>query len=236
MIQLSNVFKSFGKQPVLNGIQIRILQGEHVMLTGISGCGKSTLLRIIAGLEFPDRGTVLLEDTVVSEGAKIEISADKRSIGFVPQDLGLWDNLSVRKNIRLGRKLDESLYSDLLKKSDLVGLEMKSIGLLSSGERQRVALLRALISQPEILLLDEPFASLDLLRKKDFYEAINSLVNDDCTLITVTHDPTDWMGLKPNRLVALEDGVIKDDHSKPSAGSPFNSRILHAWKELGVNM
>ena len=235
MIQLLNICKTFGAQEILKDIQLHALPGEHVMLTGVSGSGKSTLLRIIAGLETPDQGKVLLNDEVVSEDTRIIISAEERPVGFVPQDLGLWGNLTARQNIQLGRKLDNVLYSKLLEQSGLAELEKKSVSLLSSGERQRVALVRALVIQPKILLLDEPFASLDLLKKRDFYAAVDSLVNEDCTLITVTHDPTDWTGLKPDRLVVLEGGAIKDNYSKGSNDYRFKSKILKAWKAFGFS-
>lgn len=235
MIQLFNIFKSFGKQEILQGVQLSILRGTHVMLTGISGCGKSTLLRLIAGLESPDRGKILLNDTVVFEETTVIESAEKRSLGLVPQHLGLWENLTVRQNIQLGRQLNSSLYRQLLKKSGLSKLETQSVALLSAGERQRVALVRALITQPKILLLDEPFASLDLLKKQDFHAAVKELVNNNCTILTVTHDPIDWIGLVPDRLLVLEDGIIKDDYSKGSINYVFKSRILNAWKAFEVN-
>ena len=236
MIQLFNLSKTFGKQNVLKDIEIHVPQREHVMLTGVSGCGKSTLLRIIAGLETANQGKVLLNDAIVSDDAKIILNAEKRSVGFVPQDLGLWGNLSVRQNIKLGRKLNQSLYNELLKRAGLAEFEEKSVGLLSSGERQRVALLRALVSQPKILLLDEPFASLDLPKKKDFYTALNALISDDCTVITVTHDPTDWIGLKPDRLIALEEGALKDNYVRDSDHREFESEILKTWKTFGLNL
>jgi ABC-type Fe3+/spermidine/putrescine transport system ATPase subunit len=233
MIQLSNIYKTFGKQDVLKDVQLHISKGEHVMLTGVSGSGKSTLLRIISGLEAPDQGKVFLDGQIVSENKKIIVSPEKRSIGFVPQDLGLWGNLNVRQNIRLGRRLDDSLYNELLKKSELAELEKKSVSLLSYGECQRVALVRTLVSKPKILLLDEPFASLDLLKKQSFYIAMKSLVNHECTLVTVTHDPMDWNGLQPDRLVVLEDSNIKDDYTKNSRDFKFKSNVLKVWQTFG---
>lgn len=236
MIEVANIHKSFGRQSVLKGVRLRVAGQEHVMLTGTSGCGKSTLLRLIAGLELPDKGAISLDGTVVAEDTKMRVSADKRSIGFVPQDLGLWNNLSVQQNILLGRKLYDSFYTNLLEASGLAAVERKLVGCLSSGERQRVALLRALVARPKILLMDEPFASLDLLRKREFYTAIERLVTEDCTLITVTHEPTDWMGLKPSRLLALEDGCIKDDILRDSHATQVESKILQAWQALGIQV
>jgi len=235
MIQLINISKAFGKQDVLKDVQLHISKGEHVMLTGISGSGKSTLLRIISGLEIPDKGNVLLDDQIVSENTKIMVNPEKRSIGFVPQDLGLWGNLNVRQNIRLGRELDDSLYDSLLQKSALAKLEKRPVGLLSSGERQRVALVRALVSRPNILLLDEPFASLDLLKKQDFYSALSNLVENECTVVTVTHDPIDWKSLIPDRLIVLEDSKIRDNYPKDSGGTSSQSAILKAWNQIGFN-
>ena len=229
MIQLSNISKSFKKQEVLSKLELNIEQGEHVMLTGVSGCGKSTLLRLIAGLDTPDQGEIVLGTTVVTKDGSLLSNPEERSIGFMPQDLGLWSNLNVKQNIQLGRKLDPDFYAELLKRAELSQFEKESVSLLSAGEKQRVALVRALVSRPKILLLDEPFASLDLIKRSSFYKSLKELTSENSTIATVSHDPTDWHGLNPDRLVVIEDKKNKEEFRKDLFNTSPKSRLLQAW-------
>ncbi len=145
-IRLKQIFKSFGKEIILNNINLEIKKGEILAILGISGIGKTTLLRIIASLEYPHRGEVYVEDKKVTENRKILIPPYKRKIGFIFQNLGLWEHLTVEKQI-------EFVLSDKDKRK-------KKPYQLSGGEKQRLAIARSFAQEPEFLLLAEPSLKL----------------------------------------------------------------------------
>src|SRR5579875_2177805 len=164
-IQVSDISKRFGDFTALGGVSLEIPEGSLTALLGPSGSGKSTLLRIIAGLELPDSGTVLIEGADVSH-----VPPQKRGIGFVFQHYAAFHHMSVRDNVAFGlqiRKLPKpevrSRVDELL---ELVGLAKwagQRPAQLSGGQRQRMALARALAVAPKVLLLDEPFGALDAI-------------------------------------------------------------------------
>ncbi len=236
IIDIQGVFKAYKKQQVLTNVSFELEQGAHVMLTGGSGCGKSTLLQIIAGLEIPDKGVVEIHGKRVTEGGSLLVPPHQREIGFVPQGLGLWGNLSVRENILLGRKASKRRLQDLLQRANLESIQNKAVETLSAGERQRVALLRALLFEPPLILLDEPFSSLDLIKKKSFYEAVTELVQKDCSLITVSHDPIDWVGLSPDKLMVLEGGEISESYQRGQSVTSYKTQLLQTWAEYGFTL
>ena len=165
-ISIEGVEKRFGRYPALNGVSLEIGHGELLALLGPSGSGKTTLLRLIAGLEFPDRGRVLFDKDDVTY-----LHAAARQVGFVFQQYALFKHMTVARNVAFGldvrrkgkppkaeiaRRVDE-----LLKLVELDGMGPRYPSQLSGGQRQRVALARALAVSPRVLLLDEPFGALD---------------------------------------------------------------------------
>jgi len=234
MIRLINLTKSYSKQCVFSHVELEVISGERVALTGPSGCGKSTLLRILAGLETPDSGEVYLSGERSSRGSEIVIAPHRRRLGFVPQSLGLWPNLSVHKNVSVGlRGRSRHEIMEYLEKAGVQHLAKKKAGYLSAGEKQRVALIRALIRKPKILLLDEPFSNLDISRKREFYDWLDQMLTDETACLAVTHQPGDVYGLKANRVLVMEEKKIVEEWD-PKAGFPeeFASQTLRAWREL----
>src|ERR671913_2390436 len=185
--------KSFGSTPVLTGVDLTVPSRSLTALLGPSGCGKTTLLRLVAGFEEPDAGTVTLGGTVVS-GAGRTVPARSRGIGFVPQEGGLFPHLTVAANVAFGlprgQRKDRSRIAGLL---ELVGLPPdlaeRAPHQLSGGQQQRVALARALAPEPSLVLLDEPFSSLDASLREETRRAVaEALRATGATAVLVTHE------------------------------------------------
>ena len=194
LLQLNNISVAYGEHTIVEGINLQLQEGEISCLLGPSGCGKTTLLRAIAGFEQPSVGEVSIRDHVVSTPEKI-LAPENRHIGMVFQDFALFPHLTIEANIRfgLGKKISEK---DQLKRCnellDLIGLSgsnKKYPHQLSGGQQQRIALARALAPEPDILLLDEPFSSLDVeLREQLAREVREILKQQNITAVLVTHD------------------------------------------------
>jgi ABC-type spermidine/putrescine transport systems, ATPase components len=185
-VKVENISKKFGKHEVLKNINFEIKDKEIFVIIGPSGSGKSTLLRIIAGLEFPDEGKVLFDETDVTA-----IPANKRGIGMVFQDYAVWPHMSVEDNVKFVIK-DKTNADEIVKRSlEMVGLLNKRKNMpnqLSGGELQRVAIARALAVNPKILLLDEPLSNLDeKIRKEPLIELIDIIKENKLTALFVTH-------------------------------------------------
>lgn len=219
MIAIENISKSFDKQQLFENFSLKIKQGEKVILTGPSGCGKTTILRMLVGLETPDKGNV-------SHDSSAELA-------WIPQDLGLWANLSVFKNIALVYKGEKAERKEaimaMLDKLGIAALAKKKVSKISSGEKQRVAMARALINRSKLLVFDEPFSSLDIEKRAQLFNLLLEHIDEHTTLVAVTHDPYDALGLKVDRIAVLEDGKLKDNCSFDQIDSA-TSRTLRAWQ------
>lgn len=215
VLEISNLHKSFGKQHLfsLQKIFLQLHEGEIITLLGPSGCGKTTLLRLIAGLELPNSGQIILNGKEVN-GSKTYISPHKRKIGMVFQDYALFPHLTVSKNILFGTKKDTSIFKkDKLNQIlDLIGMHQQKDQFphqLSGGQQQRVALGRALAQDPDILLLDEPFSNIDQsLKGKIRKEVLYILKKSKKAAIFVSHDIDDAMHIS-DRIVLMNNGKIE---------------------------
>ncbi len=213
--ELQNVSKSYGGKPVLSHLSLTFEAGRHTAVVGPSGCGKSTLLRLVAGLDAPSSGRVLIDGEVVSEPEVVLRPPHRRHLAMVFQDLALWPNLSVLGNVSLGlagkhlpRQEAKTRAEESLSICGIVDLAARKPGQLSGGQQQRVALARAMAARPTFLLLDEPFASLDLSTKDRLLTEIRSLAEaHPLTLIVVTHDPLEAITLCQHAVV-LDDGML----------------------------
>jgi iron(III) transport system ATP-binding protein len=216
-LTVQDVTKSFGSTEVLTGIDLRVASGSLTALLGPSGCGKTTLLRLIAGFDDPDSGSIAVGDRVVARPGRI-VPARDRGIGFVAQEGALFPHLSVAANVAFGlprrQRRDAGRVRELLR---LVGLEEsladRAPHQISGGQQQRVALARALAPRPSLVLLDEPFSSLDAgLREETRGAVAEALAAAGATAVLVTHDQAEALSmadqvavLRNGRLVQLTD-------------------------------
>ena len=190
-LKVKNIDLSFGKEKILNGLNLEIEKGSVVAITGESGSGKTSLLRVICGLESPSNGEIVL-DTQTLFNDKISVPTEKRNIGLVIQEKVLFPHLDVRKNIEFGiskKNSKEDLSNEIMEKLNISDLAKKYPHELSGGESQRVALGRSIIMTPKVLMLDEPFTGLDKKLKTKIYPVIKSILKDNkITSLMVTHD------------------------------------------------
>ncbi|MFC4736205.1 ABC transporter ATP-binding protein [Bacillus daqingensis] len=214
-IQLDNITKSFSTtgRPAVDGLSLKIKEGEIVSLLGPSGCGKTTTLRMIAGFENPTSGTIRIDGaSIVSESNSLP--PEKRGIGMVFQDYALFPHMTIAKNVMFGLNKWKSREKKKRVKEvlDLVGLEEyadRFPSQLSGGQQQRVALARALAPKPHVVLMDEPFSNLDAgLREKMRFDVTNILRRANTTAIIVTHDQKDAFAVS-DRVVVMNEGVIQ---------------------------
>jgi ABC-type sugar transport system ATPase subunit len=238
-LEISNARLSFASRPVLAGLDLALPAGLLV-ICGRSGAGKSTLLRVIAGLQALESGTVYLRGQEATVGAAIRMAPARREVAMVFQDLGLWPNLTAVENAALGlagrrlpSKEKERLAIAALTKCGLGDRLAARPFELSGGERQRIALARAFVSSPSLVLLDEPFASLDLLAKEETAALLRAFAREHLVpVLTSVHDPFDAMSLHPDRVAVLEDGRIIEEvlFAELPAAQP-TSRILQVWQK-----
>ena len=193
ILEFKNVTKYYGNELVFNNVNLKIKKGEVISLVGKSGCGKSTLLKCINCLEGINDGKIKFKGMDISEISLVEL---RQKIGIVFQDYNLFEHLTVLDNLIIGLikikgySKEESIHKALkvLKKVDLVDKKDKYPDELSGGQKQRVAIARTLLMEPDIILLDEPTSALDKEMKDSVLELINELVEEDMTLIVVSHE------------------------------------------------
>src|SRR3989339_1036183 len=198
MIEIINLHKSFGSNHVLRGINLNIKEGESLAVIGRSGCGKSVLLKHIVGLLFPDEGFIKFEGQIVNELDRKELYEIRRRFGYLFQGGALFDSMSVEENVALALVENnfgyskEKIQSIVAEKLELVGLpgtQRLKPSELSGGMKKRVGLARALVTNPDYILYDEPTTGLDPIMSDSIDELIKSLNEKlNVTSIIVTHD------------------------------------------------
>jgi len=212
-LEIKNTSIAYGSNTVVHGISIKLDKGEIGCLLGPSGCGKTTLLRAIAGFEPVKKGEINLDGKIISNKDK-NLPPEKRQIGMVFQDFALFPHLSVADNIRFGihhlkRSEQRQRIDDLL---SLIGLEKMRSRFpheLSGGQQQRIALARALAPKPHLLLLDEPFSSMDVeLRGELAREVRKILKQEEITAILVSHDQNEAFAMA-DKIGVMRDGQLQ---------------------------
>ena len=210
MIKLEGITKSFGSLQLLKGIDLEINKGEIVSIVGPSGAGKTTLLQIMGTLDEPDAGVVQIDGTVVSRMKEKELSAFRnKNIGFVFQFHQLLPEFTALENVMIPA-LIAGVSSKILDFMGLVDRASHKPNELSGGEKQRVAVARALINDPAVILADEPSGSLDTHNKEDLHQLFFDLRDRlGQTFVIVTHD--EGLAKITDRTVHIVDGMIKKD-------------------------
>ena len=210
-LKLEEVSKSYGENDILKDISLDVDDGEFLVLVGPSGCGKSTTLRLIAGLEEPSKGSIIIDKKIVNEK-----DPSDRDIAMVFQNYALYPQMTVKENMEFGlkiRKLEKNEIdlrvleaARILKIENLLGRKPKE---LSGGQRQRVALGRAIVRKPKVFLFDEPLSNLDAKLRQEMRVEIKKIHNLlGTTMIYVTHDQTEAMTMG-DRIAVMNDGIIE---------------------------
>lgn len=216
-VRIQNLTKKFGSSSVaLNNVSLEVADGEMLVLLGPSGCGKTTLLRCLAGLEKPTSGAIHLGDAAVYDGEKrLDLVPDKRGIGMVFQSYGLWPHMTVLENIRFplrAQRMKSSLEAGWAEQlAEMVScshLLDRHPGELSGGQQQRIALARALVARPSLVLFDEPLSNLDARLRGDLRNAIRELRKSvTFTGVYVTHDQEEGLTVG-DRIAVMNAGNI----------------------------
>ena len=224
VLEVKNLSKSFGKTEVLKGISFSIEKGDVISIIGSSGSGKTTLLRCLNSLEFADKGTIKVNDTVIFDGESTEKMSDEElrqkrlHIGLVFQSFNLFPQYTVLENLTLAPKLLKKGSNDEIEKKALELLE--SVGLtekkdnypceLSGGQQQRVAIARALAMDPEILCFDEPTSALDPELTGEVLKVIRQLADKNVTMIVVTHEMNFAKDVS-TKVLFMDEGIVAEE-------------------------
>ena len=211
ILQLRQIRKSFDNTEVLKGIDLEVAQGEFITLLGASGCGKTTTLRIIAGLELPDAGQVILEGQDITN-----CEPNKRDVNTVFQNYALFPHMNVSDNVGYGLKIRKVPKAEIERKVEqalrLVQLEeygKRMPDQLSGGQKQRIAIARAVINEPKVLLVDEPLGALDLKLRRQMQLELKRLQKQlGITFIYITHDQEEAINMS-DRIGVMHEGILE---------------------------
>ena len=211
LIDLSHIWKSYDGDLILDDLSLSVKENSFVTLLGPSGCGKTTTLRIIGGFEKPDKGQVIFDGEDITN-----TPPNKRQLNTVFQKYALFTHMSIAENIAFGLKIkgkSKSYIDDKIKYAlklvNLDGFENRSVDSLSGGQQQRIAIARAIVNEPKLLLLDEPLAALDLKLRQDMQYELIRLKNElGITFIYVTHDQEEALTMS-DTIVVMNQGYIQ---------------------------
>ncbi len=213
LIRLEGIVKSFDDTVVLKGIDLSVAENEFVTLLGPSGCGKTTTLRIIGGFEKPDEGRVFFDGKDITD-----VPPNQRLVNTVFQNYALFPHMSVGENIAFGMRVknkSEQYIKDKIKYAlrlvNLDGFENRRIDQMSGGQQQRIAMARAIVNEPKVLLLDEPLGALDLkLRQEMQYELVRLKKELGITFLYITHDQEEALTMS-DKVVVMNEGYIQQE-------------------------
>ena len=248
MIECRNLTKSYGELEAVSDFNLHLEEHEFLSILGPSGCGKSTLLRLIAGLEVPSKGQVLLEKLEIS-GKKIILPPERRKFGMIFQDFALFPHLSIEKNIAYGvngsRSEKQKRVEELLKLVSLQHLASKMPHQISGGEQQRIAVARALAPRPRLILMDEPFSNLDYKLRLQLRREIRVILkHEGVATILVTHDQVEAITFSERVLLMhkgklVQAGTPEEIYQQPQTlwASSFVGEANHLsveWEETSL--
>lgn len=234
-ITIHRLEKKFGDVHALKAADLKIPAGSFTTLLGPSGCGKTTLLRLIAGLETPDAGEILIDDEFIFSGSKkISHPIHRRNFGMVFQDFALWPHLTVFENVAFGLRASKQKKNlrirvqEALRSVKLEGLELRFPHQLSGGQQQRVAFARAVVTRPQLVLFDEPLSALDaVLRDEMRLELISLVKNMGITALYVTHDQTEAMSMSDEVVVMQGGNILQTGSPEEIYRKPTHPFVAH---------
>ena len=211
LILLENINKSYGEKQILKNLNLYVRDKEFVTLLGPSGCGKTTTLRLIGGFETPDSGNIYFNGKVIND-----VPPHKRHVNTVFQRYALFTHLNVYDNIAFGLRIAKcpesqirSKVKEMLRLVNLSGYEQRHVSNLSGGEQQRIAIARALVNHPKVLLLDEPLGALDLKLRKEMQRELKAIQQQvGITFVYVTHDQEEALTMS-DTIVIMKKGIIQ---------------------------
>ncbi len=235
LIDISHISKSYGDNLVLDDLNLYINENKFLTLLGPSGCGKTTLLRILGGFETPDNGKIIFDGKDITN-----LAPNKRQLNTVFQKYALFSHMSIADNIAFGLKIkgkskayinDKIKYA--LKLVNLDGFENRTPDSLSGGQQQRIAIARAIVNEPKVLLLDEPLGALDLKLRQDMQYELIRLKNElGITFVYVTHDQEEALTMSDTIVVMNQGSSNRSGHRKTST----TSRKMHLLPILLVKV
>ena len=243
-LHLTKVSHAYDGVLAVDGVDLQVAPGEIVCLLGPSGCGKSTVLRLAAGLEDLQRGSITIDEAAVSDAdSGAQVPPEARGVGLMFQDYALFPHLTVQENIAFGLTADKAekrrIVAGALAEVDLSDVAERYPHTLSGGQQQRIALLRAVVPQPRVMLLDEPFSGLDqYMRQQVRQETLRVLKSAQAATLMVTHDPEEALYLA-DRVVVMQAGRVVQDSAPlelyQNPQSPFVARLFGPANEFHAN-
>ena len=237
MIHLENISKEYDGATVLSDINLYILKNEFLTLLGPSGCGKTTTLRLIGGFEYPTTGRVIYEGKDITD-----VPPYKRRVNTVFQKYALFPHLNVRDNIAIGLKIKKMSRGEIDRRVDkmlslvnLAGYGKRSVDSLSGGQQQRIAIARALVNEPDVLLLDEPLGALDLKLRKEMQLELKSMQQQlGITFIYVTHDQEEALTMSDTIVVMNSGRILQIGPPKTIYDEPKNAFVARFIGESNI--
>ncbi len=218
LVKLNNISHTYGTKSVINDLSLSMEANRLTCLLGSSGCGKTTILRLIAGLDKPASGEIIIDNKTVSKKNEIVVLPQNRATGMIFQDLALWPHFTVYKNIAFGltERKEKNVKERVIEVLTFFGLTEhanKYPHQLSGGQKQLVAIARSLVLKPKILLMDEPLANLDVKLKRKILDHISNLIREfNLTIIYVTHDHKEAFAIA-DKVVVLNKGKVEEEGS-----------------------
>ena len=236
-VNIKNLSHKISNKPILNNVNFQLKKDSIACILGPSGSGKTTLLKLIAGLDKVQEGQILINDHEVSSKKK-HMPTEKRKIGFLFQDYALFPHLTVKENLKYPINYKNSIYNidDIIDVIKLPNSLDKYPHELSGGEQQRVALARSIISHPDLLLLDEPFSSLDLnLREEIRDDTLHLLQKSNVSTIIVTHDPFEAMFIS-NQINIMDStgSIVQSGAPTELYNNPKNQYVTRIFGETNI--
>ncbi|HLH25766.1 MAG TPA: ABC transporter ATP-binding protein [Chloroflexota bacterium] len=237
ILEVRNLEKRYGTARAVDGVSFDLAEGQVLTLLGPSGCGKSTTLRLVAGLEEPDGGEIRLHGRVVAAASpRVFVAAEKRNLGLVFQSYAVWPHLTVAQNVayplelrKVPRAQIRSRVDEVLRLVGLDGLADRPATALSGGQQQRVSLARAIVYEPDILLLDEPLSNLDAQLRQEMRVQLKALqARLGTTILYVTHDQVEAMALS-HAVAVMRQGRIEQLGSPAEVYEAPASYFVHSF-------